>query len=137
MGRFLAIDYGKKRIGLAATDPLQLSTKVLPYQQETKIREWLLSYFTEEQVEKVVIGCPTHEDGTKTDLNKDIDLLVAFIEEKTEKIQIVKVDESFSSKDAMNLMIKRGIKKKKRSEKGLIDSYSALIILEEYLSSRK
>lgn len=137
MGRFLAIDYGQKRVGFAVTDVLKLSTNVLPYKEETKTRDWLLSYFNEEPVEKVIIGYPKHADGKDTDLIKKIDSLISFIESEDEKIEIVKVDESFSSKDAMSLMIKRGVKKKKRTEKGLIDSYSALIILEEYLSSRK
>lgn len=137
MGRYLAIDYGEKRIGLAVTDPLQLSANILPYQNETKIKDWLLSYFKEETIQKVVIGYPTHVDGSETKLTKDIDSLIAFIREKNENIDIVKVDESFSSKAAMTLMINRGIKKKRRSEKGLIDSFSALVILEEYLSSRK
>lgn len=137
MGRILAIDYGKKRVGLAVTDPLQLSTNILPYQPETKFRKWLLSYFNKESFEKVLIGYPKHVDGKETDLIKDIDTLITFIERKNEKIKVVKVDESFSSKEAMILMIKRGITKKKRTEKGLIDSYSALIILEEYLSNNQ
>lgn len=136
MGRILAIDYGEKRVGLAVTDPLQISTSILPFQVETKFRKWLLSYFNDEEIETIVIGYPEHRDGSVTALAEEIDKLVLFIIKKEPKITIVKLEESFTTKDAMSLMIKLGISKKKRREKGLIDSYSALVILNEYLDTR-
>ncbi len=136
MGRILAIDYGEKRVGLAVTDPLQISTSILPFQVETKFRKWLLSYFNDEEIETIVIGYPEHRDGNLTALAEEIEKLVLFIIKKEPKTKIVKLEESFTTKDAMSLMIKLGISRKKRREKGLIDSYSALVILNEYLDTR-
>lgn len=133
MGRILAIDYGKKRVGLAVTDPLKLSANVLPYKSETKIIEWLLDYLSNEEVESLLIGYPEHADGKLTDLAIDIDKFLNTIVSAFDEVGIIKIEESFSSKDAVKYMIDRGVKKEKRKEKGLIDSYSALIMLEEYL----
>lgn len=135
MGRVLAIDYGTKRVGLATTDPLQISTNVLAYQPETKIRKWLLDYISIEDVEKIIIGYPEHQDGQKTKLTDKIEILIDFIHKQNKEIQVIRFEESFTSKTAMQLMIKRGVKKNKRKEKGILDSYSALVILEEYLES--
>lgn len=133
MGRILAIDYGRKNVGLAVTDPLQISSRILPYQVETNIKDWLLKYFETEDVEVIVMGYPEHKDGRLTDLTKDIDLLIGTIKKQNSKVKIVLSDESFTSQEAMKLMIQDGLSKKKRREKGLIDSYSALVILEDYL----
>lgn len=135
MGRILAIDYGKKRVGLANTDPLQLSTNVLKFQLETKIRDWLLDYLNEEAVEKIVIGYPEHKDGTKTKLTEDIEKLISFINDNNTNLQIIRLEESYTSQRASKLMVQRGVKKKDRKNKGLLDSYSALVLLEEYLES--
>jgi len=133
MGRVLAIDYGAKRVGLAVSDALQISTRILKFQDETKIRQWLLDYLALEDVETIVIGYPVHRDEQKTELTDAIDQLLNFIQKEAPHIEITKLEESFTSKEAMSYMIKAGVNKKKRREKGLIDSYSALVILEEYL----
>ena len=133
MGRILAIDYGKKRVGLAVTDPLKISSRILPFQEETKLRDWLLLFLKTEDVETVVIGYPEHKDGSLMDLTIDIDSLLEFIQKIDSNTIIKRSEESFTSKEAMSLMIRAGVGKKKRREKGLIDSYSALVILEDYL----
>lgn len=133
MGRTLAIDYGKKRVGLAVTDPLKISTRILPFKEETKVREWLLDYFETESVDTVVIGYPEHKDESYTELTTGINALLEYIQKIEPSIEIVKAEESFTTKEAMTLMIRSGVGKKKRREKGLIDSYSALVILEEFL----
>jgi len=133
MGRILAIDYGKKRVGLAVTDPLKISSRILPFQEKTKLRDWLLLFFKTEDVETVVIGYPEHKDGSLMDLTIDIDSLLEFIQKIDSNTVIKRSEESFTSKEAMTLMIRAGVGKKKRREKGLIDSYSALVILEDYL----
>ena len=133
MGRILAIDYGKKRVGLAVTDPLKISSRILPFQEKTKLRDWLLLFFKTEDVETVVIGYPEHKDGSLMDLTIDIDSLLEFIRKIDSNTVIKRSEESFTSKEAMSLMIRAGVGKKKRREKGLIDSYSALVILEDYL----
>lgn len=137
MGRILAIDYGRKRVGLAVTDTLQLSSRILSFQLETKFKDWLLQYIEDEDVQKIVIGYPEHADGALTDLTKDIDRLIEVILKAFREIEIIKSEECFSSKEAVQLMIKRGVKKQKRKEKGLIDSYSALVILQDYLERNK
>lgn len=136
MGRVIAIDYGKKRVGLAVTDPLQLSSNILPFKPETKIKEWLLDYLETEEVETMIIGYPEHKSGNLTELTKDIDEFIFSILDSKVDLQVVKIEESFSSKDAVRYMINHGINKEKRKEKGLIDSYSALIMLQEYLQRK-
>lgn len=133
MGRIIAVDYGSKRVGLAVTDPLQLSANILPFKAETEIEEWLLNYIEKEDVDTMVIGYPEHNSGASTDLTNDIDLFILGILKSNIDLEVIKLEESFSSKDAVQLMIKLGIKKEKRKEKGLIDSYSALLLLQEYL----
>ena len=137
MGRILAIDYGMKRIGLAVTDPTRITSGILPFQQQSKFKQWLASYFEKEEVDIIVIGYPVHRDGKATNLTIDIDLLINYIKKIRNQIKIVKLEESFSTKEAMDLMINKGLSKKKRREEGLLDSYSALIILEDHLRNKK
>jgi len=133
MGRIIALDYGKKRVGIAVTDALQLSTRILSHQPETKIKEWVLEYIEQEEVEKIIIGYPEHKSGQFTKLVKEIDKFIESVIKNAGNIDFIKLEESFSSKDAMQLMIKRGVKKQKRKQKGLLDSYSALVLLHDYL----
>lgn len=133
MARILSIDYGKKKTGLAVTDPLQIIATGLDTVATPKLKEYLESYFLREEVEKIVIGYPTHKDGNPTFLTKEIDKLIQSLHKKFTSLQIERVDESFSSVRAREVIRMSGAKKKVRRDKELVDKISAVIILQEYL----
>ena len=114
MGRILSIDYGKKRTGLAVSDPLQLIAGGLATVATHDLYDYLLQYVAREQVERIVIGEPRQPNG-----------------------HIDYYDERFTSVLAHQAMLDGGLKKKARQNKGLVDEISATIILEDYMRSRK
>ncbi len=133
MARVMGIDYGKKRTGVSVTDPLQIIVSGLDTIDTAHIHDFLSKYLSDNEVEKVVIGLPTHADGSFTDLKKDIDNLSGFIKNKFSKIELDFIDESFSSQESKFLLIQAGVKKSKRQEKGILDKTSAVLILQKYL----
>lgn len=133
MGRILAIDYGKKRVGLAVTDPLKIIASRLETVSTPDIFKYLSNYLKTEEVECIVVGYPLNLDDTPTDLTLAVEEFIKKIEKKWPNIPVEKEDERFSSKMAMRTMIDAGVKKKKRRDKSLIDSVSATIILQSYL----
>jgi putative holliday junction resolvase len=133
MARIMAIDYGTKRVGLAVTDPLQIIASALDTIDEHKILDYLKTYFLKEDVEKVLIGYPTQDDGTDTHNTPHVRIFIEkFKELFPDKIFELR-DEAFTSKLAMQAMVNAGVKKKQRREKGNLDKLSATIILQEYL----
>src|ERR1700722_10304821 len=135
MPRILAIDYGKKRTGIAVTDPLQIIATGLTTIESHKLISFLKEYFKKEMVELILMGEPKNLDDSDTHATP----LVREITEKIKKdfpaIPIKMVDERFTSKMASRAMIDMGMKKKQRQNKALIDEISATIILQDYLSS--
>ncbi len=134
MPRILSIDYGSKRCGVAVTDPLQIIVSPLDTIATDNIEEFLFSYFKDEEVSQVVVGWPTHKDGTPTTLTIEIEKLVRKINVKFPEIEVCKTDESNTSVMAMEIMIKSGMKKKKRRVKETIDKVSAVLILQKFLN---
>lgn len=134
MARILGIDYGLKRTGLAATDPLQIIVSGIDTIDTKDIWDWLQAYLSEEEVEKIVFGHPTHSDGTDTHLVEHIQTLMAKIEKHAPHIHLDMQDESFSSTMAKQIILQSGTKKKKRRDKALVDKMSAVIILQRYLN---
>jgi putative Holliday junction resolvase len=136
MARILAIDYGGKRCGLAATDSLQIVASPIGFQPTSELLPFLKNYFLKEEVETVILGYPTRLDGSDTDATP----LVRTFQEKFKKEfpnkPIVLHDESHSSQEAAQAMVMSGMKKKKRREKGQIDTIAATIILQSYMESR-
>ncbi|NNF33415.1 MAG: Holliday junction resolvase RuvX [Saprospiraceae bacterium] len=132
-GRILGIDYGRKRIGMAATDPLQIIVSPLETVENDNFKAFLEDYITQEHVVKIVFGRPTHADGNLTHLWTDIQRAVKYISEKHPRIAIDYQDENFTSSDAMTIAIQGGMKKKKRRDKKNIDKISAVLILQRYL----
>ncbi len=137
MGRIMAIDYGKKRTGLAVTDPLQIISTGLDTIETPKVIKYLKTYFLQEEVDELVIGMPKQLN------NKDSET-APFVREFCAKIQIAfpdlpikYVDERFTSKIALRAMIDGGMKKKDRREKGNVDKISATLILQSYMESRR
>ena len=137
MGRLLAIDYGTKRTGIAITDELKLIASGLTTVNTKELLKFLKKYFTSENVDVVLIGEPRQRDGTQSLIEVEIKKFVIILSEAFPKLKIVRVDERFTSKIALQTMIDSGLKKKQRQNKELIDETSATIILQDYLYKKK
>ena len=137
MPRILSIDYGQKRTGLAVTDPLQIIANGLDTVATTDLKEWLFNYIATETVEEVVIGYPTHLDGTPTALVPTIEKLKETLLKQFPALTVSYVDERFTSYEAKQIILKSGARKKKRRDKGLVDKISAVLILQNYLESKR
>ena len=133
MARIIGLDYGRKRTGIAVTDPMQIIVSGLDTVTTINLRTFLNDYLANNEVEKIVIGLPTHRDGSFTYLKNDIDQLVVFLSKKYPKLAIDFQDESYSSSEAKEKIILAGVKKSKRRDKGLVDKVSAVLILQKYL----
>jgi putative holliday junction resolvase len=135
--RIMALDYGKKRTGIAVTDPLQLIASGLTTVDSHSLRPWLKTYFEKEPVEKVIIGLPFALDGSETDGTKPVKDFVRLFKKDHPGIPIETVDEQFTSKLAAQTLVNSGLKKKDRQNKALLDEVAATIMLQDYLQSRQ
>jgi len=131
--RILAIDYGEKRTGIAVTDEMQLIASGLTTVPSGTALSFLKDYFVKEKVEKVLIGEPKQMNGLPSQSAGLIDAFTTKFREQFPDMQVVRVDERFTSKMAFQTMINSGLKKKQRQDKGLIDEISATILLQDYL----
>ncbi|WP_276132037.1 Holliday junction resolvase RuvX [Polluticoccus soli] len=136
MARIMALDYGKKRTGVAVTDPLQIIATGLATVDSNELIGYLKKYFQQEQVEKVLIGYPLNFDDTATDATPLVEKFIGKFQHVFPNLPIQKVDERMTSRMASQAIAEMGLKKKDRERKGLIDTVSAVIILQEYLESR-
>lgn len=136
MSRILAIDYGKKRIGIAVTDELQLIASGLTTVLTSDIFDFLTSYLNNEKVALFLVGEPKQMDYTPSESEELIIPFLKKLEEVFPETPIERVDERFTSKMAFQTMIDSGLKKKQRQNKALIDEISATIILQTYLSRK-
>lgn len=132
--RILAIDYGKKRCGIAVTDPLQIIPNGLTTVQTNKLLDFLKDYFEKEEVEQVVIGNPIQPNGSPSENQARVKQFVNTFKKRFPKIQIDYYDERFTSVLAHQAILESGIGKKRRRDKGLVDEISACIILQDYLT---
>ena len=137
MGRILAIDYGRKRTGLAVTDILRITANPLLTIETTTLLNWLSEYFAQEQVDEVVIGHPTQMNGTDSESMNYIRPFVGNFKKQFPDMPIVMYDERFTSVLAHQAMLAGGMKKKDRQNKAVVDKIAACIILEDYLESKK
>jgi putative Holliday junction resolvase len=135
MARILAIDYGKKRTGLAVTDPLKIIANGLATVDTQQLFDFLKNYTTKEEVEKIIIGLPYQLDGSPTDATPSVLHCIRRLKNTFPTIPIVPVDEQFSSKMASRAMVEMGMKKKDRQKKELIDEIAATILLQEYMQA--
>jgi len=133
MARILGIDYGEKRTGLSATDPLQIIVNGLETLETKDLENFLSRYLIVEEVEKIVIGLPRHKDGNFTHLKPKIDALALYINTHFPSIVIDYEDESFTSSQSRDIIFQLGVKKSKRKDKSLVDKVSAVLILQKYL----
>ena len=137
MARILSIDYGKKRTGIAVTDPLQLIAGGLATVSTSELFDWLKAYLAKEQVERIVIGEPRQPNGQPSENLERVQQFVNHWRKAMPDVPIEFYDERFTSVLAHQAMIDGGLKKKARQDKALVDEISATIILEDYLRSKK
>ena len=136
--RILSIDYGKKRTGLAVTDPLQIIAGGLGTVETSVLYEYIEAYIQREQVERIVIGKPMQPNGQPSENMVRVENFYNRWRKAHPEIPIEYYDERFTSVLGHRAMIAVGVKKKTRREnKGLVDEISATIILQDYLQSRK
>lgn len=133
MARIMAIDYGKKRTGIAVTDPMQIIATGLATIDSHELIPFLKNYFITEQVEMVIIGLPVNWDESDTDGTAPARKAVERIKKAFPNLPIKTVDERFTSKMAKSAMIDMGMKKKQRQIKANVDVIAATIILQEYM----
>lgn len=137
MGRILAIDYGRKRSGLAVTDTLQLIATGLTTVPSGDLVKFLFDYVSREPLDIFVVGLPKQMNNELSENMKYIDAFVKHLKRTIPDIPVIFVDERFTSVLAHRAMLEGGLKKKKRQDKELVDEISAVIILQSYLESNK
>lgn len=135
MGRIMAIDYGIKRTGLAVTDPLGIIASGLDTVETPKLMSYIEAYSRRETVDRFVVGDARHMDNTPSESARYIEPFVIALKKKFPDIPVERVDERFTSKIAFQSMIDSGMSKKKRRDKAIIDTVSAVLILQSYMRS--
>ncbi|MCM4159352.1 Holliday junction resolvase RuvX [Antarcticibacterium flavum] len=133
MARIVALDFGLKRTGIAVTDEMQIIASGLATVPTLDLLEFLEKYFSEENVELVLVGEPKQMDNTASQSEVSIGEFLKKFAEKFPQMPVKRVDERFTSKMAVRTMIDSGLSKKKRKDKALLDEISATIILQTYL----
>lgn len=136
-GRVLAIDYGKKRCGLAVTDPMRIIASPLATVATHEIETFMKDYFARENVTEAVIGYPVTMNNIPSESVQYIDPFIARFRKLFPSIPLHLVDERFTSQMAMRAMIDGGVKKSGRRDKGMVDRISASIILQSWLVREK
>ncbi|MGC4041593.1 MAG: Holliday junction resolvase RuvX [Flavobacterium sp.] len=136
MPRILAIDYGIKRTGIAVTDELQIIASGLTTIPSETALAFLKDYFSKENVSKVLIGEPKQMNGAPSESTPVIEKFVAGFKAAFPDMDVVRVDERFTSKMAFQTMIDSGLKKKQRQNKALVDEIAATILLQDYLTRK-
>jgi len=133
LGRIISIDYGRKRTGIAVTDPLQLAPNNLKAIKSVEVFDFLNEYFSKEKVDTIVVGYPKQMNNLPSESVKYIDPFINKLKKMYPAKEVFLMDERFTSKIAFQSMIDGGLKKKKRADKGLVDVISANLILQSYL----
>lgn len=137
MARLLSIDYGKKRTGIAVSDPLQIIANGLTTVETPRLFEFLEEYLKKEEVSCIVVGMPRQMNNEPSENMKRIEPFVNRLRKLYPHIEVEYFDERFSSRMAMQTMIDGGVKKKDRQNKALVDEISATIILQGYMESKR
>jgi putative Holliday junction resolvase len=137
LARILAIDYGRKRVGLAVTDPMQIIANGLDTVSAKDLLDYLEKYMINEEVELFVVGYPKQLNNEDSESMKYLKPFLGKLKKKFPDIPIEMVDERFTSKIAFQTMIDGGLKKKQRQDKAMIDKVSATIILQSYMETKR
>lgn len=133
MDRYIGIDYGRKRTGIAASDPLGIFASALDTIDSTKLIEYLKNYATGERILAFVVGYPVNMDGKPSEAQADVDVFLKQLDKAFPGVPVQLEDERFTSVLAQRVMIDGGMKKSDRREKGSVDRISAALILQSYL----
>jgi putative Holliday junction resolvase len=133
----MAIDYGRKRSGVAVTDSLQLIAGGLDTVPSNELLQYITRYTQREAVEGIVIGLPKQLNNENSENMKRVETFAAHLKQTLPNIPVDYCDERFTSLLAQRAMLDGGLKKKKRQNKALVDQVSAVIILQSYLESKK
>ena len=136
MGRILGIDYGRKRVGLAVTDPLKIFASPLNTISAHDIDNFIADYMASEEVEAFVIGYPVKLNNEPSESVKYINPFIRKLKIRFPGVPVHLVDERFTSQMALKTMIEGGLKKKERQNKSIIDMISASIILQSFLDRK-
>ena len=137
MARILSVDYGRKRTGLAVTDPLQLIAGGLATVSTSELFDWLKGYIAKEPVERIVIGEPRQPNGQPSENLARVQQFVNRWRKAVPEVPIDYYDERFTSVLAHQAMLTGGLRKKARQDKALVDEISATIILQSYMEYKK
>ncbi|MCC8142647.1 MAG: Holliday junction resolvase RuvX [Tannerellaceae bacterium] len=137
MGRILAIDYGRKRSGIAVTDSLQVIATGLTTVPSGELVKFIADYIKTEPVELFVVGLPKQMNNQPSENMQYIKAFVTHLQRTIPDIPVQYYDERFTSVLAHQAMLDGGLKKKKRQDKALVDQISATIILQSYLESKR
>lgn len=137
MSRILAVDYGKKRCGIAVTDPLKIIAGGLATVATSELLSFIKDYTTREQVETIVVGEPKQPNGQPSENLPRVRGFVAQLKKMMPTMPVEYYDERFTSVLAHKAMIDGGLKKKARQNKALVDEISATIILQDYMNSKR
>lgn len=133
MPRIIALDFGKKRTGIAVTDPLKIIASPLQTVETNELIGFLKKYVAQEPVERVIIGLPLNFDDSPTDATPLVEKFIPKFQHVFPHIPIETVDERMSSRMASQAIAQMGLSKKQREQKELIDVTSAVILLQEFL----
>ncbi|MBQ0024564.1 MAG: Holliday junction resolvase RuvX [Bacteroidales bacterium] len=133
MNRIVGIDYGRKRIGVAVSDPLRIFASALDTVPSAKIIDYLQKYAQNEVIELFVVGYPLNMNGAPSEAAKDVDAFLPLLRKRFPGIPVELEDERFTSVLAHRAMIDGGMKKSERRDKSSVDKVSAAIILQTYL----
>ena len=134
MPKFLSIDYGKKRTGIAITDSQNIIASPLTTVETSNLNSFLKNITDKEDITKIIVGDPKNLDNSSTDISTDVDVFTQNLIKIFQNIQVIRIDERFTSKMAKQAILISGVNKKRRQDKKLVDQVSAAIILQSYLS---
>jgi putative Holliday junction resolvase len=137
MGRIIGIDYGKKRVGLAVTDPLRIIASPLETINVNDFDAYIDNYVKSEQVDEFVVGYPVQLNNKPSESVIVINPFIRKLRKKFPEKPVHLADERFTSKIAFRAMIEGGLKKKKRQDKNIVDKVSAALILQSWLDLKK
>ena len=137
MGRILSIDYGRKRTGLAATDPLQIIANGIGTVPTHELEKFLMDYIPREGVERVIMGLPRQMNGEMSESWRYIEPFLNRLHKLLPDLPIELVDERFTSVMAHQAILESGVgKQRRREDKGMVDTIAATIILQGYMENR-
>ena len=135
MGRLLSIDFGRKRCGIAVTDPLRIVANGLTTVKTADLIKFVKDYIAKEGVDSVIVGLPKTLKGEPSESMRYLEPVINRLKKEIDPVKVVFFDERFTSVLAHRAMIDGGMKKMDRRDKAIVDEISATILLNDYLSS--